>query len=58
MVAGIEVDLFRPDDELKKLARLAVELGVDDVFADTVDPERVDERLRSTPDGRHIRRFG
>ncbi len=30
MVQGIDVDLFRPDDELKKLARLAIELGVDD----------------------------
>jgi pyruvate, water dikinase len=30
MVAGVHVDLFQPDDELKKLARLAVELGVDD----------------------------
>lgn len=29
MVQGIDVDLFRPDDELKKLARLAVDLGVD-----------------------------
>ncbi len=29
MVQGIEVDLFRPDDELKQLARLAVERGVD-----------------------------
>ena len=38
MVAGIEVDVFRPDDELKKLARLAVELGVDGVFADTERP--------------------
>ncbi len=32
MVQGIDVDLFRPDDELRKLARLAVELGVDDVL--------------------------
>jgi pyruvate,water dikinase len=32
MVAGIEVDLFRPDEELKRLAALAVELGVDDAF--------------------------
>ena len=32
MVAGIDVDLFRPDEELKKLARLAVELGIDDRF--------------------------
>jgi pyruvate,water dikinase len=52
MVAGIEVDLFRPDDELKKLARLAVELDVDDVFADTGQPDRVQERLRATPAGR------
>ena len=29
MVAGIHVDLFQPDEELKKLATLAVELGVD-----------------------------
>jgi len=29
MVAGVHVDLFQPDDELKKLAALAVELGVD-----------------------------
>jgi pyruvate, water dikinase len=28
MVSGIEVDLFRPDDELKRLAQLAVKLGV------------------------------
>jgi len=28
MVSGIEVDLFRPDDELKRLARAAVKLGV------------------------------
>jgi pyruvate,water dikinase len=28
MVAGIDILMFRPDDELKRLARLAVELGV------------------------------
>lgn len=28
MVQGVDSELFRPDDELKKLARLAVELGV------------------------------
>ena len=27
MVAGIQVDLFQPDEEVKKLAQLAVELG-------------------------------
>ena len=33
MVAGIDVLMFRPDDELKRLARRAVELGVDAPFA-------------------------
>ena len=34
MVAGIDVIMYRPDDELKGLARLAVELGVDDLFTE------------------------
>ena len=34
MVAGIDVIMYRPDDELKSLARLAVDLGVDDQFAE------------------------
>jgi pyruvate, water dikinase len=29
MVAGVHVDLFQPDDELKKLAQLAVKLGIE-----------------------------
>ncbi|MEY3960885.1 MAG: hypothetical protein RIR14_1539 [Pseudomonadota bacterium] len=29
MVQGVDSELFRPDDEIKKLARLAVDLGVD-----------------------------
>src|SRR5207342_897785 len=33
MVQGVDVDLFRPDDELRKLAKLAVELGVDEALA-------------------------
>jgi pyruvate, water dikinase len=32
MVAGVEVDLFKPNEELKVLARLAIDLGVDDAF--------------------------
>jgi pyruvate,water dikinase len=34
MVAGIDVIMYRPDDELRRLARLAVDLGVDDLFAE------------------------
>ncbi|MHA6793673.1 PEP-utilizing enzyme [Pseudonocardia bannensis] len=52
MVAGVEVDLFRPDDELKKLARLAVELGLDDAFADADRPDVLEERLRGSDEGR------
>jgi len=32
MVAGIDVIMYRPDDELRGLATLAVSLGVDDLF--------------------------
>lgn len=38
MVAGIDVLMFRPDDELKKLAKLAVELGIDDCFTTDGNP--------------------
>ena len=34
MVAGMEAEIFRPDEELKRLARKAVELGVDSKFID------------------------
>ncbi len=50
MVAGVEVDLFRPDDELKKLARLAVETGVDGVF-DSGSPDDIREALRGSDAG-------
>src|SRR3954449_12624527 len=33
MVQGIEVDLFKPDDELRRLAKLAVELDVADALS-------------------------
>lgn len=38
MVAGIDVLMFRPDDELKKLAKLAVDLGLGRHFALDGDP--------------------
>jgi phosphohistidine swiveling domain-containing protein len=34
MCAGIEVIMYRPDDELKRLARLAVEYGLDDLLVE------------------------
>ncbi len=45
MVAGIDVIMYRPDEELKRLARLAVELGVDDLLTDGADPKSVFQAL-------------
>jgi phosphohistidine swiveling domain-containing protein len=38
MVAGIDVIMYRPDDELRRLARLAVDCGVDDLFTEGCEP--------------------
>jgi pyruvate,water dikinase len=40
-VAGIDVIMYRPDDELKRLARLAVDSGLDDEFTEGCDPAQV-----------------
>jgi pyruvate,water dikinase len=41
MVSGIDVMLFRPDAELKRLAQLALDLGVNDAFRDGRTPAAV-----------------
>ncbi|MGH9246499.1 MAG: PEP-utilizing enzyme [Acidimicrobiales bacterium] len=51
MVAGIDVDLFRPNEELKKLAHKAVELGIEGVF-DAEDRDTVQDALASTAEGK------
>jgi len=33
MVQGVEVDLFRPDEELRKLSKLALELKLTDIIS-------------------------
>jgi pyruvate, water dikinase len=50
MVAGVEVDLFRPDEELKKLARLAVSSGIASAFGEP-NPEAVRDVLRGSEAG-------
>jgi pyruvate,water dikinase len=50
MVAGVEVDLFRPDDELKRLARLAVQSGVAEAFS-AGDVDAICQILKSTDAG-------
>ena len=41
MVAGIDVIMYRPDDELKRLARLAVDSGLAGEFPEGCDPAAV-----------------
>src|ERR1700722_10547381 len=48
MVAGIEAEIFRPDDELRRLARCAVELGVDAHFGKQLSANELIETLRTS----------
>ena len=48
MVAGIDAEIFRPDEELRRLARRAVELGVDSSFRDGMRPEDIIRTLESS----------
>jgi pyruvate,water dikinase len=50
MVAGIDVLAFRPDEELRGLARLACELGVDDMII-PADSQRTFAALAGTENG-------
>lgn len=52
MVAGIEVLLFRPDDEVKGLARKAIELGIDDAVLETPDADVLLAQLAESSAGR------
>jgi pyruvate,water dikinase len=45
MVAGMEAEIFRPDDELRRLARCAIELGVDSIFRHGVSPDEIIKSL-------------
>ena len=45
MVAGLDVLLFRPDAELRRLARLAIDTGVDAAFVEGRSPQEIDAEL-------------
>jgi pyruvate, water dikinase len=45
MVAGMQAEIFRPDDELRRLAKLAIELGVDEKIREGCPPSDVIESL-------------
>jgi pyruvate, water dikinase len=46
MVAGMEAEIFRPDEELRRLARRAVELGVDAHFQAASSAESIIKSLQ------------
>jgi pyruvate,water dikinase len=52
MVAGIDVLLFRPDAELKRLARLAVDTGIGSAFAEGRSPDEIDDELAQSDAGK------
>jgi pyruvate, water dikinase len=52
MVAGLDVSLFRPDAELRRLARLAIDTGVDSAFVEGRSPEETDAELAESDAGR------
>ena len=52
MVAGIDILFFRPDDEVKRLAKLALDLKVADVIKQNGNPNRVIENMKKSEAGR------
>jgi pyruvate,water dikinase len=51
MVAGIDVLLFKPDAELRRLARRAISDGVDGAFVEGRTPDEIDAELAKSEAG-------
>jgi pyruvate, water dikinase len=52
MVAGLDVLLFRPDTELRRLAHVAIDTGVDGAFVEGRSPDEIDAALAQSDAGR------
>jgi pyruvate,water dikinase len=52
MVAGMQAEIFRPDDELRRLAKRAIELGVDDKIRDGLSPAAVMKSMEQSEPGK------
>ena len=52
MSAGFEAILFRPDAELIRLAKLAIELGIEEVFMKPMDAQELMKELETIPVGK------
>jgi pyruvate,water dikinase len=53
MVAGIEAEIFRPDEELRRLARHAVELDLDAHFVEGTSADEILASLRTAGEPGH-----
>ncbi|MDR2240543.1 MAG: PEP-utilizing enzyme, mobile region [Zoogloeaceae bacterium] len=51
MISGIDVIMYQPDEELKKLAKLAIELGVDGLVTSSQEWTEVEAALKKAPKG-------
>lgn len=51
MISGIDVIMYQPDEELKKLAHLAVELHVDEIVNSSPEWTSVEAALKNSPRG-------
>ena len=51
MISGIDVIMYQPDEELKKLAARAIELGVDGVVKSSAEWTEVEAALKASPKG-------
>jgi pyruvate, water dikinase len=51
MVAGVDVDLFRADEELRRLARLAIETDVAGAFQEDRSPDEIEAELAKSDAG-------
>jgi len=52
MISGVDVIMYRPDEELKKLARKAIELKVDGVLTGSQEWSEVEAALAGSPNGK------
>ncbi|MFQ5661290.1 MAG: PEP-utilizing enzyme [Gammaproteobacteria bacterium] len=52
MVSGEDVILYQPDKELKKLAKIAINLGIGEVFKDGKKPDEIVALLNSSDVGK------
>jgi pyruvate,water dikinase len=52
MVAGLDVLLFKPGAELRRMAKLAIDTGVDGAFVEGRTPDEIDTELEQSDAGR------